>query len=290
MSKQNNDSRSSFSSLSDYHEFAHYIRRRARHVLDANCQKFLKIVVATSDKRIAITKAGGHLWRAQLAHRWQRESLLDDNGNEIDYIEVPAPAEMKRMIPFSDRATEGRVNPKGIPCLYFSTDRDTAMMEVRPWMGSYVSVGAFIIHKDLKLVNCAADSKRLSPFSKDRTAQQMETHVWATINEAFSEPVTRSDDVADYAPTQVLAEVFRDAGFDGIVYGSKLGKGKTIAVFDATAADLSSCYIYEVKSVTFDFSMTGNPYYNTKYHLTPNPEQVADIESEAEPEPPNPPR
>ena len=57
--------------------------------------------------------------------------------------------------------------------------------------------------------------------------------VWSAINEAFSRPVTRSDDVAEYAPTQLLAEAFRTRlGRDGRLYGSNLGKGKNIALFD----------------------------------------------------------
>jgi hypothetical protein len=66
---------------------------------------------------------------------------------------------------------------------------------------------------------------------------------WWYINRSFSEPVTNSDDVADYAPTQVLAETFRSAGYDGIIYGSTLGSGSTVAVFDMTAATLVNCHL-----------------------------------------------
>jgi RES domain len=72
--------------------------------------------------------------------------------------------------------------------------------------------------------------------------------------------------VAEYAPTQVLAEVFRNAGFDGVVYGSKLGKGKTIAIFDLTAAELVNCHLYRVEGVNLTFSETANPYFVQKYY------------------------
>jgi len=34
------------------------------------------------------------------------------------------------MKPLRDRAYEGRVNPKGVPCLYLATDPETAMMRL----------------------------------------------------------------------------------------------------------------------------------------------------------------
>ena len=57
------------------------------------------------------------------------------------------------MMPLPDRANEGRVNPKGIPCLYFSSDRDTAMTETRPWIGSLVSVAQFVMLRELTVVD-----------------------------------------------------------------------------------------------------------------------------------------
>src|ERR1039458_6332974 len=36
------------------------------------------------------------------------------------------------MKPKPEKAKEGRVNPKGIPCLHLATHEDTAMSEVRP--------------------------------------------------------------------------------------------------------------------------------------------------------------
>ena len=47
------------------------------------------------------------------------------------------------MKPLGGRATDGRANPRGIPCLYLATTKETAMSEVRPWIGSYVSAGQF---------------------------------------------------------------------------------------------------------------------------------------------------
>ena len=57
----------------------------------------------------------------------------------------------------------------------------------------------------------------LSPEVKEKA-------VWVEIDCAFSHPTTLSDDAADYVPTQILAELFRDTGYDGIVYRSHFGE------------------------------------------------------------------
>jgi RES domain-containing protein len=33
---------------------------------------------------------------------------------------------------------EGRANPRGIPVLYLATHRETALAEVRPWIGAVI--------------------------------------------------------------------------------------------------------------------------------------------------------
>jgi hypothetical protein len=146
------------------------------------------------------------------------------------------------------------VNAKGIPCLYLSTDHDTAMAESRPWIGSYVSVASFEVLRDLTVVDCSADSLRCF-YGKEPPLDKREEQVWGDINHAFSEPVARdADNVADYAATQVLAEAFRFGGFDGLVYESKLGEGKNVAIFDLTAARPISGYLFKVDSLSTVFS------------------------------------
>ena len=181
-----------------------------------------------------------------------------DLGGVTEY-QTPHPFGFQRMLPLLDRATEGRVNPKGIPCIYFSLGKETAMSEVRPWIGSYISVAQFETVRELQLVDCSADD----PWSainyhtgcEEPTAEKRESSVWGHMNLAFSEPVTRSDDLADYAPTQVLAEAFRDCGYDGITYESRLGEGgKNVALFKLDCARLVSRRLYRVDEMKFEFT------------------------------------
>jgi hypothetical protein len=48
-------------------------------------------------------------------------------------------------------------------------------------------------------------------------------------------------------------------------YGSKLGTGKTVAIFDLNAAELANCHLYRVEAVNLKFDMAANPYYMKKY-------------------------
>jgi len=164
------------------------------------------------------------------------------------------------MKPLCDRAREGRANPKGIPYLYLATHQDTAIAEVRPWIGSHVSVAQFTLKRDVRVVNCVTDDHRIVVYSREPEPQERERAVWRDIDRAFSQPVTSGDDTADYAPTQTIAEFFRVNGLDGTAYGSSLGPGHNVALFDMGAAALMSCGLLQIRGVTLDSCVAANPY------------------------------
>jgi|ERR1700733_2922462 len=124
------------------------------------------------------------------------------------------------MKPVSEKAMDGRVSPKGIPCLYLASDEKTAALEVRPLIGSYVSLAKFEVLRNIRVVDCSHDN--MDVFA---TPEDVETAVWSDINKAFSEPVERGDNSLDYVPTQILAEAFKRHGFDGIAQrGRRTGR------------------------------------------------------------------
>ena len=64
-----------------------------------------------------------------------------------------------------------------------------------------------------------------------------------------------------YVPTQLLAELFKDQGYDGIAYKSVFGSDcYNIALFDLADADLISCHIFEAESLEFQFEEYGVNY------------------------------
>lgn len=158
------------------------------------------------------------------------------------------------MRPKMDRAKEGRANPKGIPCLYAADCRDTAMSEMRSWVGSYLSCAQFLTQLNLTIVDC---STKAPAFTSARHLMADEgakaEHVWGTINDAFATPVSPTDDLADYAPTQYLAELFRSEGYDGLQFKSTVGAGFNIVLFRHESVSLEGSRVFKATSVQYKF-------------------------------------
>jgi hypothetical protein len=102
-------------------------------------------------------------------------------------------------------------------------------------------------------------NKYISTFDEP-AAEKRAAAVWHDIDRAFSLPVSRSDDVANYVPTQIIAELFKQNGFDGICYGSSLGPGKNVVLFDLDAVKIQGCCLYRVMGVDVEFEQESNPY------------------------------
>jgi hypothetical protein len=73
--------------------------------------------------------------------------------------------------------------------------------------------------------------------------------------------MTRRDNIADYVPTQIIAELFKREGFDGVAYKSNFGdEGYNSAIFDIDAADIINCGLYKATAIDVKFSEQDNPY------------------------------
>ena len=166
---------------------------------------------------------------------------------------------------------ERRANPKGNPMLYLCSNKDAAMSEVRPWIGSMISLGYFETTKKLRVVNCTSDERyRNAMFLQDPDRSQWDEIVWSRIDRAFTKPVTRSDDVGEYVATQILVELFRDEGFDGVAYRSAFGeKSINLALFDLECAKLTACELFEATSVKMNFRERDGPYWVKRNKPTP---------------------
>lgn len=244
-----NDNFKHFESWQSFHNFQSEIRQEARYIHSAKTTKFLETVLATAQDLITPVPKGAIYWRAQLGCDW--------SSKEEDAF--PVPYKKERMKPRIDRANEGRVNPKGIPCLYMAFKRETALAEVRPWVGAKISVSPCKINKELRVINCFSNT-RPKIFVGEPTPEKRTEIVWEYIDRAFSEPVNPEDDIADYVPTQIIAELFKQNGFDGIAYGSSLGEDYNLALFKIDNADISNAELHEVKQVCLNFKKIDGPY------------------------------
>jgi RES domain-containing protein len=137
------------------------------------------------------------------------------------------------------------------------------MTETRPWAGSVLTVSELVLLKPVTLIDCSLPAT--FELLRTPTQNQLESNNWHVINNAFSEPVSRADDIADYAPTQFLAEAFRNAEYEGIIYTSQMGSGKNVALFDVNVAEVASRQLHCVKKLSFEFRKVGATDYVEKY-------------------------
>lgn len=230
-------------------------------------QDFLGSVLATSKGRLRRLPKDQSLFRAQRGFTWRTEPLRtgeeEDEGTEVIDVETAHPRE--RMVPKADLVGAGRVNPRGIPVLYLATTLTAAVAEMRPWVGEHVSLARFNVVRDCTVVDCSLNttgSWALEIVDLDTTvvpvepaADAREVGIWGDIGCAFSTPVTCDESELEYIPTQILAETFRSAGYDGVVYKSLLDeKGKNIALFDVAAAKFTDCCLYRTKAASLELA------------------------------------
>lgn len=260
-----------FASWRSYEEFARRVRRTHRYVWGSEVQAFLDTVLATLRGR------DRHIAQGRIFYRAQRgidsELRCDEHGNEIG--EETLGFGPSRMKPLANRAMEGRINPAGIPMLYLASTEQTAVCEVRPWIGSDVSVAQFKIMRELRAVDLTPGHGRSSimelPFDsltgdKPLSAEQKEGAVWIDIDSAFSRPITLSDDAADYVPTQILAELFRSVGYDAVIYRSQFGvDGFSIAIFNVDDGEIINCAPYQVTGIEVKYEQIGNRWFSQKH-------------------------
>ncbi|MCK4886041.1 MAG: RES family NAD+ phosphorylase [Planctomycetes bacterium] len=243
----------------DFRSFGQKKKQEERYFHDEQTQRFFTTLLTTARDRIKSIRKGQLFWRAQLGCG---DDPLYDNGQIVDYNAVPFTTE--RMKPLAGKIGEGRINPKGIPCLYLATDEKTAISEIRPWVGSYVTIVQFKTLKNLKVIDCSlskinpmamtvADLDKLWKFKPPTPEEAIKT-IWEWIDLAFCRPVENNDKITDYIPTQIIAELFKTNGVDGVKYKSLFNHGKNLALFDINSAkQIEEGKVFQITEVDIDF-------------------------------------
>jgi len=202
------------------------------------------------------------LYRARLGCEYEPISNTDPDGLTVLY-DREVPWQQKEMKPIPNWQGEGRANPRGIPSLYVANTPDTALAEIRPWLGAKISVARLDLERDLSVIDCSrhhAMDSFLNIF-EDHTKSE-EDGIWYAIDRAFAKPVSKEDEAKDYIPTQIIAELFKSEGYDGIVYKSLLSdNGFNLALFNLNNAKVCHCELYQLDSIKFTSTKTGTEYF-----------------------------
>ena len=228
-----------------WEEFAYEVKRdptRPLQFRDADFDDFL-IREDLIGRRTVQLPPGTILYRARLGFARDSEDIKPYIGAEIG----PPPA---------DKASPGRANAKGKVVLYCADQEGTAVAEVRPARGEYVSVAAVRAIRELKILGLVTRPESPNPF-----ASEFGVNYWVELNQllmAFGEqlekPLRARDDLTDYIPSQKLAELIENSGADGIRYPSAMEPGGTnVVLFDPTKVEVGPSRLVEIDTIRIEY-------------------------------------
>ena len=183
--------------------------------------------------------AGGRWWRARtgVEKRYHRHEGWHGVTVRQPYIDLAIGA------PPAAIAGMGRLNRKSLPVLYLASKPYTALAEIRPHPGHYVSIGAFETVANFRMADFDPD---LAIFAANDVRLELYAVIQA-LDGLMSTPVT-PDDKTGYLTTQLLAQVLQARGFDGVRYRSSVSDGVNICLFDPAGGRFVSGYS-EVRSI-----------------------------------------
>jgi RES domain-containing protein len=215
-----------------YYNFADYIRFDGRFVFEGEVLEFLQNIGDAAKSRLVPLEQDSVLHRAQI-------NSLDDCKNVIpdsDPVNVTLP--VHRMVPDPQLVGDGRLNPRGIAYLYLADSPDTAISEMRPPTGSFVTVASFRPEPSIQVVDFC--------FRKGQKS------VWSDVDFSISIPTVPGESWRNYLPTQCIAEYLRSQGFAGVKYRSVMRDGGfNVALFNVSDARIEHRHLYNVTEVIY---------------------------------------
>lgn len=160
--------------------------------------------------------------------------------------------------PPKEKATAGRANPLGIPYLYLCNKIETTFYEIRAVYLDRISIGKFIVVRDLNIVDFSNKINLFYTYSGAETNVGLREIVkrkilFDKISTDLSKPLRRFDTEIEYVPTQLICEYCKQNGADGIRFNSSLHQGGTnVVLFNSMDATCTSVLSQEIKSVVIE--------------------------------------
>jgi hypothetical protein len=180
---------------------------------------------------------------------------LDENEERLPWsrAEIGAPP--------SEKAKAGRANTEGQRVLYVADQEKTAVSEIRPALGFYVSVADLTLRRDCRVLDLTKEMAEISPFDGESVGWHIEIReLLNRLGEEMSRPLERVDDKTLYIPCQKLAEYIRQNRFDGIRYPSALNPGgSSVVFFDPEVAQVGGSKLVHVTEVKFEYEIDDEP-------------------------------
>jgi hypothetical protein len=217
----------------EWEAFCNYLITNNRFILNEKWKKFVKRIVTSAHKRKKKINAGEKFWRARIAKDFKikRDSIVANSFTK-DEMGVPP----------REKTKDGRANPKGIPYLYLTDDLETAIAETRPYLNANITLALFKLKKEVKVIDLLKDTfsvgELLANTKNNLNLKDEEKLLWSAINLYFSLPLD-SDDKFGYIPTQYISELFKNNGYDGVMFRSAQKKeGINLVLFNPSNAEI----------------------------------------------------
>ncbi len=163
--------------------------------------------------------------------------------------------------PPSDIAAAGRANPFGISYLYVASNEETAISELRPHKGDFISVAKFSLHGGLKLIDLRDPITTISPFrysDEDLEMVHSKLGLLIKLGEELTMPIAKGNAPLEYLSTQYICEFIKSKGFDGVIYKSALGGGDNYAIFNSSRIQIENVHGYNIVDINIGFNPSGH--------------------------------
>ena len=143
-------------------------------------------------------------------------------------------------------AVAGRMNARGISTFYGATDREVALSEVRPFVGSRVVTAKFDLLRPISLLDLEALSEVSasgSLFDDNHRYQMAKANFLQSLSQKMTAPVLPDAEIFEYLPTQVIAEYLASQvkpELDGILYPSaqtRNGKNNVVLFYESSLVE-----------------------------------------------------
>jgi len=215
---------SSVEYIKNWQEFADGIKH-ARRFFDSSAKVRLERILGRPGSVIASELPVIEIGQGTKVNAIYRARRADSENEAKKFLRNPK----KELIPpESQKAIAGRMNPAGITVFYGALAEETAIAEIRPFVGSLIVVGEFKATRKLSLLNLP----RLwygfsgSIFNPEYEQKADRLHFLQSFHALIAKPVLPSEESLEYLPTQAVAEYVAEIlGFDGIIYASaQLGR------------------------------------------------------------------
>lgn len=209
------------------------IKHESRFIIQEPYKSFISLIVQIVQEQLTATiSAKSKLYRARI------NNINFDNRDEE---KIPFSPE-KMGPPPHHIAQSGRINPEGIPYLYCAGELDTAGSELRPWKGSYLTIGEVEIKRDITITDLTLECK---------------DDEWELFFDAFAEMFSKQwppELKLNYLVTQYFSEHFKSVGFRGIKYKSEFNVGgNNYSLFYKEDYDIIKTYSVETSDISYFF-------------------------------------